>query len=426
MGSPVMGTRRRRLIVIGRRGTSWRTGMAVTTWAAAAAVASVTAVGASASLAGPAGAASETVVVTDSACAPGWSLPASGELAADVDNETSVTIDLELIDKANRGVVAALKELGPKTTLPLDARLRRGSYRLQCIYDHPHASAPPFVHRLSDVAKVTDGVSASSATPSVLPATTAEMAHPVAEYDAYVAGQITILQSEVSALAADIGSDNVAQAKVDWLATELTFSGIGGTYGAVGGLENNINGLPGGFADGVSNEQFIGLHKIEYLLWSGQPVTAIEPYVNDLAASVGRLQTLWSDGVMTGNQLATRAHEVLEDALRDTLSGGDNEGANASLAIVAADAQGDQVILGYLRPAIDRRTAKLYSTAESEFAVLDGALKSTMVDGQWPTLASLTATQLQQIDGAVGQILETLSPIPDLLEIQGFTNGIGG
>ena len=223
---------------------------------------------------------------------------------------------------------------------------------------------------------------ASSATPSVVPATTAEMAHPVAEYDAYVAGQITTLQSEVSALTADVGSDNLAQAKVDWLAAELTFSGIGGTYGAVGGLENDINGLPGGFAGGATNQQFLGLHKIEYLLWSGQPAAAIEPYLNDLTESVARLQTLWSGGVMTPNQLSTRAHEVLEDALRDTLSGGDDEGADASLAIVAADVQGDQVILGYLRPAIDRRTAKLVPTAESEITVLDDALEEH--DGRRP------------------------------------------
>jgi high-affinity iron transporter len=399
----------------------------VVSWAMAVAVTVVTVIGTSAAAAGPAVASEDqTVVVTSSACAPGWSLPASGTVSLGVDNETSVTVDAELIDKANGGIVTALKELGPRTTLPLDARLRRGSYRLQCIYDHHCSSAPPFVHRLSDVAGVADGVPASSATPSVVPATTAEMAHPVAEYDAYVAGQITTLQSEVSALTADVGSDNLAQAKVDWLAAELTFSGIGGTYGAVGGLENDINGLPGGFAGGATNQQFLGLHKIEYLLWSGQPAAAIEPYLNDLTESVARLQTLWSSGVMTPNQLATRAHEVLEDALRDTLSGGDDEGANASLAIVAADVQGDQVILGYLRPAIDRRTAKLVPTAESEITVLDNALKSTMVGGQWPTLASLTSTQTQQIDGAVGQVLETLSPIPDLLEIQGFTNGIGG
>ena len=185
-------------------------------------------------------------------------------------------------------------------------------------------------------------------------------------------------------------------------------------------------GYPGGFAGGATNQQFLGLHKIEYLLWSGQPAAAIEPYLNDLTESVARLQTLWSGGVMTPNQLSTRAHEVLEDALRDTLSGGDDEGADASLAIVAADIQGDQVILGDLRPAIDRRTAKLVPTAESEITVLDDALKSTMVGGQWPALASLTSTQTQQIDGAVGQVLETLSPIPDLLEIQGFTNGVGG
>jgi high-affinity iron transporter len=407
--------------VVGRRGAAAASRAAVVVVAVAAAI------GASASTAGPAAAATnETVVVTDSACAPGWSLPASGTVSLGVDNETSVTVDAELIDKANGGIVAALKELGPRTTLPLDARLRHGSYRLQCIYDHRHSAGPPFVHRLSDVATVTGGVPPSSATPAVVPTTAAEMAGPVAEYDKYVAGQITVLQSEVSALTADITSGDVTQAKADWLATELTFSGIGGTYGAVGGLENDINGLPGGFAGGAASQQFLGLHKIEYLLWSGQPASAIEPYVNDLADSVSRLQTLWSGGVMTPNQLSTRAHEVLEDALRDTLSGDDDEGANASLATVAADVQGDQVILGDLRPVIDRRTPKLLPAAESEIDVLDGALNATMVGGQWPALASITSTQTERIDGAVGQVLETLSAVPDLLEVQQFTNGIGG
>jgi high-affinity iron transporter len=341
-----------------------------------------------------------------------------------VTNHAKVTVDVELIDEANGGVTAALKELDPGTTLPLQSRLAKGRYRLKCTYDHKTAAnKPPFKHRLSSVVSVTRGVPTASATPAVVPVTTADMAQPVAEYDSYGAGQITLLQSEVAALQQDLKSGEMTQAKSDWLRAELTFSTIGGTYGAVGHLQNDINGLPGGVPGGAASQYFLGLHKIEYLLWSGQSASAIEPFVTDLARFLDKLQMLWATGVITGNQLATRAHEILEDTLRDTLSGDDDLGSNASLAILTADIQGDQVILTDLTPVLDTRTASLLPKAEAEIAILDTALKSTMVNGQWPALASLTSTQMARIDGAVGQVLETLSAVPDLLEIQTFTNG---
>jgi high-affinity iron transporter len=368
------------------------------------------------------------IAVTPSACASGWALPASGTVSLEVEDKTPVTVDVELIDSQGGRIVAALKELGPGTTLPLSASLVRGSYRLLCTYDNGHgvSIAKPYVTRWSQAATVTAGVAASAATPGAIPTTAAQMAGPVGKYDAYVAGQIKVLQAQVTAMEQDINAKNTAQAEADWVHAELTFSGIGGTYGAVGSLENSINGLASGFAGGASSPQFQGLHKIEYLLWAGQPATIIEPYVNNLIVAINGLSLKWSQGVMTPNLLSTRAHEILEDALRDTLSGDDNEGSGQSIAIVWADLQGEYVVLNLLSGVIDQRAPKLVSLVESQLRTLGQALQATKVAGQWVPLASLSPLQNAQIDAAVDQALETLSAIPDLLEVQQFSDGQGG
>ena len=54
-------------------------------------------------------------------------------------------------------------------------------------------------------------------------------------------------------------------------------------------------------------------------------------------------------------QLPLRAHEIIEDALRDHLSAADDEGAGAAYPMTYADTQVDKAVLGYLsglhRPA---------------------------------------------------------------------------
>jgi high-affinity iron transporter len=48
-----------------------------------------------------------------------------------------------------------------------------------------------------------------------------------------------------------------------------------------------------------------------------------------------------------------------------------------------------------------------------------GALLATYqrADGSWTPVQSLTPSERQHLDGAIGQYLETVSPVPDLLEL---------
>jgi high-affinity iron transporter len=388
---------------------TWLLGLAL----AAVAAGFPVAFGATAGAAAP-----EAVAITSSSCVPHWSVPNSGLASYAITSSASTAADVELLNHQTGAVVGSIVILGPKTTRPLAVRLAKGSYNFQCIYDHRR-----FTYR-SPVLSVHAGVPAAKATPSNLPTTVLEMASAVSAYDTYVADQIQTLQNQVNTLQSDVAQNNLAQAKTDWLSAELTYSGIGGTYGAFGGLEDQINGLPNGLPQGVNDPNFVGLHKVEYQLWSGQPASAIAPSVTNLVNTLNLLHSFWFTGRrVSANLLSTRAHEILEDTQRDTLSGNDNEGSDSSLARAWADLQGENVVLGYLRGVLNTHNPKILAAVTPELAAFGQALQSTKVNGQWVPLASITTAQREQIDATLGQTLETLSMIPDTLEIQAFADG---
>ena len=77
-------------------------------------------------------------------------------------------------------------------------------------------------------------------------------------------------------------------------------------------------------------------------------------------------QNLTSDDIAGDpTNLPIRAHEIIEDAMRDHLSGIDDEGSGAAYAETYADTQVDKVVLGELASLIDARSPGLVETADS-------------------------------------------------------------
>ena len=68
--------------------------------------------------------------------------------------------------------------------------------------------------------------------------------------------------------------------------------------------------------------------------------------------------------------LPLRAHEILEDALRDHLSGLDDQGSGAAFAETYADLQVTRVVLGELAPLINARAPKLLPAARTQMDAL--------------------------------------------------------
>ena len=144
------------------------------------------------------------------------------------------------------------------------------------------------------------------------------------------------------------------------------------------------------------------------------------PVANQLAASVAMVRKNLSSDDLAGDpaNLPLRAHEILEDALRDHLSGIDDQGAGAAYPMTYADLQVDQVVVAEVAPLISSRQPGLLATITSQQAALARALLATRSGGHWRSPAHVPLAARQSVNSAIGALLETLSAVPDLLEVR--------
>jgi high-affinity iron transporter len=364
-----------------------------------------------AALPAAASSADTSVSVTAADCAPEWSSAEAGTQTFTVTNKSGLAGEINL-DNAGGAVVGEIETLGPGTFAPLTATLGAGNYTFTCFMGSRPATVSQTV-TISATGTVTVPV-------AVKPVTVKELTPPNDLYQKYAAAQLTGLAADVSKLQKDLGKGDIAQAKKDWLPAQQAWERVGASYDSFGDLGLAVDGLAGGLPDGVNDKGFTGLHRLEYGLWAGQPARELLPVANALAKNVATAAKNLTTDDLAGDptQLPLRVHEIIEDALRDHLSGVDEYGAGAAYAMTYADTQVDRVVLSCEATLINERDPGLVATAESELNTLDSALLATRTSGgQWQSLTTATLAQRQHVDAAIGALLETLATVPDLLEV---------
>jgi high-affinity iron transporter len=329
-----------------------------------------------------------------------------------VTNKSGLAGEINL-DNAAGAVVGEIETIGPGTSAALTATLGSGTYTFRCFMGSHAVTA-------SQPVTVSANTGTTAATPAaVKPITLNDLTPPNKLYQGYAAAELTDLATAVTAIETDLHHNNIAQAKKDWLTAQLDWERVGASYDSFGDLGGAVDGLPDGLPNGVSDTGFTGLHRLEYGLYNGQSAKELLPVTETLAKNVATVQKNLTTDDLAGDptQLPLRAHEIIEDALRDHLSGIDDEGAGQADAMTYADTQVDRVVLGYLADEINERQPGLVATADSQLAALDQALLATQASGQWQPTAAVTLDQRQHVNAAIGALLETLAEVPNLLEV---------
>ena len=356
--------------------------------------------------------AASTVTVSRANCAPEWSTASTGTQTITVTNNSGLAGEVNL-DNAAGAVVGEIETIGPGTSAALTATLGAGTYTFRCLMGSLAAT-------LSQPVTISAGTGETVAAPvAVKPVTVSDLTPPNKLYQGYAAGQLAGLATTVTAIQADLRRGDIPQAKKDWLTAQLDWERVGASYDSFGDLGLAVDGLPDGLPNGVNDKGFTGLHRLEYGLWHGQPAAQLLPVADTLAKNVATVEKDLTSDDLTGDptQLPLRAHEIIEDALRDHLSAIDDEGAGAAYAMTYADTQVDKVVLGYLANLLDERKPGLVATADSQLAALQSALLATEANGQWQSLTAVSLEQRQHVNAATGALLETLASVPDLLEV---------
>jgi high-affinity iron transporter len=371
----------------------------------------------------PAGAAhaikGQRIVVTTTTCAPRWHAPNPGRAHFALANRSNVAATMYLFHPRSEKIVATVKGIKAHTVRALVVKVKRGGHY---VWGCDLKGRPP---RVSDVQTVPRDPTHGGTGPVVVPLGRRQLVPAMKGYRAYVVHELHLLTAQTNALAADLAASNASAARSDWLTAHQTWLRIGqddGAYGAFGNLGREIDGTTAGLVHGTSDPDFTGFHKVEYDLWTKGGITAAASDTTTLVKNIARLtghpiSSWFPFSAASVSGLPLRCHEILEDGLRDSLSGDDDYGSGTSIASVRADVTGTREVLRLLTALLKPRSPHLAAHARRALTRLAAALEATRSDGHWVAVADLSRHNREEVDSAIGNALEILAPVPDLLTI---------
>lgn len=260
------------------------------------------------------------------------------------------------------------------------------------------------------------GVSGAPPPPDQFPIPAAAFKRPIATYKRYAGRQLVLVGADVRRLRAALRAGDRARAKAAWRDAWGGYLRLGAVYGAFGALDTAIDGLPGGLKGGANDPRFVGLHRIEYGLYTGRRLSRLVSYADRAQAAVARLRARLPKLAMDPLDYVTRAHEILEDAQRDFLSGADVKWSGEGVMATAQAARATSVVFGTIEPLFNNQDAAPHvSVALRRLRTELNTIYKAHHD-RWPTNAGLTHAEHASLDGALGNALEALAAVPGAAE----------
>jgi iron uptake system EfeUOB component EfeO/EfeM len=367
-------------------------------------VLAATAGGAAAGAAVPGG----PLAVDETACGtPPAQMPA-GRVAFTVTDEAGPsTFATVYVIGLNGLVYAEIPSLAPEKALALDTTLSAGEYSVRCVFsDGAVLTSTP----ISVTGSTTGAVAGYQPMPDLA------MTGPIDAYRDWVQAALPRLLAACSTLDADVAQGNLAAARTDWLTAHLDYERLGVAYNSFGDFDDELNGMAKGLPEGVTTPGWTGFFSIEYALWHNWSPADVRPLTKNLVATVDALiQDFPSEEIDPGD-LPLRSHEILENALQFQLTGIADYGSGTTLATAYANTQGTAEVLRTLTGLIRPRDPALLTAIDQDLAQVQAALLAQRApDGTWTPLGELSTVARQRVDGDLGNLLEQLSVIPNLL-----------
>ncbi|RKT19745.1 high-affinity iron transporter [Streptomyces sp. 1114.5] len=348
-----------------------------------------------------------TVSVSEQDCGKGFAAPQPGQQVFQMHNTGDKVSEVYLVNPGTGAVYGEIEGLAPGTTRALTATIGSGDYAWRCVPTGGNAVTSAAVH-----------ITGGSEVKAVKPVSEDDLKGPLDAYKDYVTQGLTTLMTQTQKLQTDVHSGDLAAAKADWLAAHLQYASLGAAYGTFADLDGKIDGRADGLADKYQDKGFTGFLRLEYGLWHGQSAADLTPVADELAQNVAKLVHDFPTQDFAPGDLPLRAHEILENTLQFELTGDTDMGSGTNLATAQANLAGTQELLTLLQPLLDERDPQVLVRVNAGMKRLGDLVAAARTPEGWTPVDRLPADGRRRINGATGQLLEDLAPIPALLEVR--------
>ena len=290
--------------------------------------------------------------VSDHDCAKEWTATSGGTHTFAVHNRSDKAGEVNLVDSSG-GVVAEIETLGPATTASMTAVLGDGEYTFKCYLSGQPATS-------SAAARVSNAGS-TPAPPAILPVSVDDLTEPNTHYQQAASAALAALAGNATAIRTDLAAGDLEAAKTNLLTAQMNWERVGASYDSFGEFGKAVSGLPWGLPGGVNDAGFTGLHRLEYGIYHGQSPASLVPIADTLISDIGAVNHNLTTDDLAGDptNLPIRAHEVLEDAQRDHLSGIDDLGSGSAYPATSADVEITRTVIAQLSPTAQHPRAAI-------------------------------------------------------------------
>ena len=242
---------------------------------------------------------------------------------------------------------------------------------------------------------------------------------PEAAYRRYAERWSVKLANSLPALHSALAAGRRGAAQRAWATSFGDYLHLGAVYGL---LPDDLNDQLAGIPESLGDQHFGGLHRIEKGLWSGASPRSLVPVARALAGTVTNLRRALPHVPITPLDYATRAHEILEDAQRDLMSGTQVPWSKAGVLGTAAGLAVTREVISTLVPLLQGRDNTLAEVQNWLLRMQQAFDAVKRPDGTWPTLNQLSESQRERLDGTLAGTLVALSGVPGTLETTTIPN----
>jgi high-affinity iron transporter len=242
---------------------------------------------------------------------------------------------------------------------------------------------------------------------------------PIGRYKRYAETWAVRLGHSLQPLTAALRRNDRSAAKRDWVVSFDDYLRLGAVYGFIPArLDDALAEVPASDGDA----RFPGLHMVEKGLWTGRSPRSLVKTATSISRAVVTLRHTIPGMWVGAFNYILRAHEIMEDAQRDLMSGAEVPWSKEGVSATAAALVADRKVIQTLSPLLAGRDNTL-GVAQYWLAEMAATLRKVRrPDGTYPTLGQLTTAQHELVSGTLAGTCTALSAVPDTLELRPIPN----
>jgi len=243
------------------------------------------------------------------------------------------------------------------------------------------------------------------------------VAEAVAQYTAYVRGQVDTLIKDTTTFTDAVRAGDVEAAKAAFAPSRYAWESIE----PIAGLVSDIDGAVDSRVDDFENEDdpaWTGWHKLEHLLWVKGDISAASgaPKLADqLDADLQQLKTDVAALEIPAAAIPSGAAELIEEVAGGKITGEEDRYSHTDLWDFAANVEGAEKAWEFLEPAVEPKDADLAKAIDASFAEIDGQLAKYEDGDGYMSYEELTDADKTAMKATLAELSEHLSQVGGVL-----------